>query len=334
MRLNFFLILLVAFIQGANAAPTVEGRCEVSTLETVFLGKGIIHGAKLDGVTDERMGDLFVKFDYVCKAWGNISDMRFETYNLNSSYGGGDAYVTNTWGVVAQAALPREQISGQNNNVVLRNISQNEVDSDGLIHGTVNVRMFQLDKNSKIGTWSGSNNFPAGTTRTVSLNRSFYIRFSDGNGRHNNIYTTNLPVDIYVYDSTCSIDYNSTVNVGDVPTGQSRSIPFSIALNCNDSVTVQNNISTVFTNASSGQVSLDSNNKTLNYVGGDGVLVNMNIRSGDDKEIFFGKMYDLSVSEMSDNSLYNMNYIGDFEALNGSSQGNFSFIVNFQMTYN
>ncbi len=65
-----------------------------------------------------------------------------------------------------------------------------------------------------------------------------------------------------------------------------------------------------------------------------GVQVNMSIRAENGDNIIFGEDYDLSVIDMNDQSSYTVNYVGDFEALNKSNQGDFSFIVNFELTYN
>ncbi len=332
MKQIFILLMLFSFAQSASAAPTTAGSCDITNLNSVFVGKGIVHGSKPGG--NELQGEWFLEFDYVCKAWADSSDMRFATHGMHNSYGSVNAYRTNTWGIVGQAVLPRETVLAQNN-FVLHKVNANEVDADGLVSGSVNIRMFEVDKNGTVGGGEGGR-FDAGTYRNLRLLNKFNIIFSDG-ARNKNYKTVvgdyYMPVSVYVYNNACSLDYEPTINVGNIPAGQDRSVPFSIGLNCHDSVTVQNNISTVFSNNSSNSVSVDSSNKILNYVK-DGVKVNLSIRSEDDIGIIFGDSYDFSVTDISDNSSYKMNYIGDFEALSDSNQGDFSFIVKFVLTYN
>ena len=334
MHFNIFvkLILLIcaSFSATTFALPTNNGTCEGTNLRSSFEGKGLVFGNKTSS-SNESQGIIVLEFDYICKPFSNTSKrMSLATYNLNNSYGGGEAYRTNTWGLVHQSLLTRETVTGQGNNVYLKHFNANEVSEDGFYRGSLRVPLFMADKNGYIGSGAGGS-FSAGSTRRVTLEDPFNIIFTDGSARNNVFSNYNLWTDIYVYDSTCTITSDTNIKVGEIYSGRVFPKPFSIYLSCADPVSVSNNTKTKFTNASSSNVNLDQNNEVLHFSNENGVRTNMRITDTAGNPVIFGIENELKIQELS--SSHTITYLGLFEALSESAQGDFSFTINYQMTY-
>lgn len=328
---KLIVIFSLSFSANLFALPTKDGTCEGTNLRSSFEGKGLVFGDKTSS-GNESQGFLVLEFDYICKPFSNSSKpMSLATYNLNNSYGSGEAYRTNTWGLVYQSLLTRETITGQGNNVYLKHFNANEVSEDGFFRGSLRVPMFMADKNGYIGSGSGGR-FSAGSTRRVTLEDPFNIIFTDGSARNNVFSNYDFGTDIYVYDSTCTITSDTDIEVGEIYSGRVFPKPFSIYLSCADPVTVSNNTKTTFTNASSSNVNLDSNNEVLHFSNGNGVKTNMRITDTSGNPVIFGVESELKIQAPS--SSHTITYLGLFEALSDSTPGDFSFSVNFTLTYN
>ncbi len=332
--INIILIIaLTIYCNYSYALPTSPGQCEYSNLSAKYIGKGLIHGPKSSS-GNIAIGSVYVDFDYVCMPWDNKTDMRFGTYDLNRSYGSGEAYLSNTWGMVLQAIFPRTSVLNQGNNFWLKTFNQNEIGSDGLLRGSLHGPLFNLDKNGTIGGGSGGR-FSAGTVRKFRIHQPFTVIFYDGvGGVWSDVFRGfYLDFDIYVYDATCSINYPTSVNVGDVSQGSSHTKSFKIALNCNDAVTASSNVITKFTKSTSANVSYIDEKKALQYTNNNGVKVDMRLVDENGSRITFDKESEYVISDPSLSS-YSINYTGEFEATSDSSVGDFSFPINFEITYN
>lgn len=331
MHIKIIVISLLFFSSLLNAAPTTPGTCDVSNLRTEFVGKGIIYGNK-GSSGNEHQGEMWLSFDYVCMPWGDRSGMRFGTYNLNNSYGAGVAYRTNTWGTVLQSKLPLTNVAGQNNNIWLKNISANEVGSDGLLRGNLRVELFDLDKNGTVGGGAGGS-FPSGTNRNYTIENGFNITFSDVNSGSNTFIVSNynLATNIRVYDPTCSVSSLSTIDLGEVPLGGDKFQDFKINISCYDSVTIQSKVSTKFSNASS-DATKDISGNFLVY-DKNGVKVNMSIQDSIGNLVPFDVLYDSPILEPNVSS-YDIGFKAKVTPLQDSGYGSFTFVVNYEVEYN
>lgn len=325
------MLFFLLFSANIFALPTRDGTCEGTNLRSSFEGKGLVYGDK-PSTGNESQGFIILEFDYICKPFSNLNrSMSLATYNLNNSYGSGEAYRTNTWGLVYQSLLTRETISTQPNNVHLKHFNVNEISADGFFRGSLRVPMFMADKNGFIGNGAGGS-FSAGSMRGVTLERTFDIIFTDGSSKNNVFSNYNLGTDIYVYDSTCTITSDTIIEVGEIYSGRVFSKPFSIYLSCADPVSVSNNTKTTFTNASSSNVSLGSNNEVLHFSNASGVKTNMRITDTAGNPVIFGVENELKIQASA--STHTITYLGLFQALSESTLGDFSFSVNFTLTYN
>ncbi len=324
------LFLLTMISNGILAAPQNDGDCDITNIRSEFIGKGLVHGDKTTS-GNQKQGDIYLKFDYVCKAWANRSNMRFGTYGLNNSHGSQLAYRTNTWGLVLQSVFPLELVNNQGSNVWLKKFDKTEVNADGYLAGTLSVHIFEVDKNSSLGSWDNSSQqFAPGSVRTVTTLNPFNILFTDGSSYRTIISNYSLNTPIYVYDHACTVRPPSTIDIGELAIKQEKRKSFTINVSCNDSVTVQSNIFTKLSNASSN-VTLDGDKL---HFSNNGVKVDMSVRSSvDNSAILFGVDNEYTVNDPEQSS-YDVGFEGVFHALHDSKVGNFSFVIRYDVTYN
>lgn len=325
-RMVCFILLLSPLI--ATAAPTTPGSCNISNLRTEFVGKGIIYGAKTTS-GNQHQGEIWLLFDYVCKPWTNTTNMFFATQNLHSSYGGGVAYRTNTWGVVLQSKIPFSNVFKQNYNIIFRKFDKNEIGADGLLSGSLRVELFDVDKNGTVGGGAGGT-FPAGVNRQLTTINKFDIIFSDGKSKKFIISNYKLPTNIRIYDPTCSVSAPTNIDVGELSLGHEKQQNFQINISCSDAVTIQSKVSTKFSNASSDVVK-DPSGYIFTY-SNDGVEVDMSIQDALGNPVLFDTFQDTQILD-PDISSYNINYVAKITPLPSSSFGNFSFIVTYEVEY-
>ncbi|WP_152447387.1 hypothetical protein [Vibrio owensii] len=328
---NFAFVFLSLLSSLAYALPTT-GNCEITNYRTTFTGKGLIYGPKSTS-GDEYQGDFFVSFDYVCKAWNHSSTHRLGTVNLSNSYGSGNAFRSNTWGTVLQATLALVSVTGQPNNMWFETFNPNEIDTDGFLRGSISKRMFYIDKNGTVGGGAGGA-FPAGTDRLYMIEQPFNVIFwEDAGGRYNTVASNvTLASNIRVYDPTCNVSAPNTVNVGEINAGAKTKQHFSITVHCQDSVTVQSKVLTKFTN-STPDSTLSSDSRTIQYRGTNGVKVDMSIQDELDNDVSFGTEHEYKILD-KDQASYNIGYNAAFEPLAATAYNDFSFTINYELTYN
>ncbi len=70
----------------------------------------------------------------------------------------------------------------------------------------------------------------------------------------------------------------------------------------------------------------------LHFANKSGVKVDMRLADMEGNRVIFGEGSELSVAEPSAHA-YVVTYQGEFDTLNHSAEGDFSFMVNFELTY-
>lgn len=335
MRLFFFMFLIITSAPSLALQP---GQCTVSPIIT-YTGSDITTGPLIGG-SEKLLGYLDLHLPYTCHTYTSSTDSTSLQLGLNNSHNShisGSRFKSNIEGI--ELNLIGNTIAGQAVKIAGQPgtgirlwkwpLSQTPLNTE--ITATWNFRLFEVYQTGKISKMS--------TKAKIGLSGNYQLLVFRGENTSSDTFNTGTifpkSQEINIIDPTCQLNYQPNMNIGNLIQGRQETVDFNINLTCTHATVIENNFEWRFmvdgTNVST------SSDKSSAIYGGNGlpsVVMNLESLRNDSSfgPLLFGNAY--LFPNLNHASTFDFPLRATFNAGTNSNTGNFSFKLNFQISYN